>query len=266
MPFRAVRWILVVLFILLDIFLFIWWQDGQAADQKTSQNAQNMIAEIRRQNIDIPPLSDEKSGGYYLAAKQGVNFKPLAEVKTMQKAKMRLDIKQSQVNLRPSGKWVLSRQQEFVDALKTDERLTLAQDYTFSAMLSNIQSQDSRITTYTAIQTYDDLPILSEKAQLRLQTKNRQVTSGTLQQLHDFEYLRDERPLISQETAIVSLYRYNTLKKGDHVKQMTLGYADLVSVNGYEIFVPVWAVWVQNDDQDSRLLMVNAFTSENKTP
>ncbi len=50
------------------------------------------------------------------------------------------------------------------------------------------------------------------------------------------ERLRDARATITEEDAIIALYRYNEIDSGDRLSKGYLSYDRTLTVNGYDIF------------------------------
>ena len=55
MQFKRITVLMLILFVLLDIFLFNWWQAGRVAPIQELRNANaNIILEMKKQGIKLP--------------------------------------------------------------------------------------------------------------------------------------------------------------------------------------------------------------------
>ncbi|HEY4398925.1 MAG TPA: two-component system regulatory protein YycI [Lactobacillaceae bacterium] len=258
MPFKTVRWLLIGLFAVLNLFLFQWWHAGQVAPTVTSNPGAALIKEIKRQHILLPDLRTEQLTGQYLAAvPEQFSAKKTASLT------LKVDRSCTQLTGTFAKKTLLRSQQDFVANLQ-DGSLTLARNFSGSRWYNDWFTKDAT-QRYVAIQLYNNAPILSSKARLTVNMTGEKIKNFTLQRLTAFQKLDEERTLISQQDAVIDLYRYNELHAGDRVLQLQQGYDDVIKVNDHEIFVPVWLVWVQNEAGVNRLLLVNALTGENRT-
>lgn len=51
MQFKRIKILMLVLFVLLDIFLFNWWRAGQTTNEQVADANADIIAEMKKQNI-----------------------------------------------------------------------------------------------------------------------------------------------------------------------------------------------------------------------
>ena len=67
MQFKRIKILMLVLFVLLDIFLFNWWRAGQTTNEQVADANADIIAEMKKQNIVLPTFSRSVQYNSYIA-------------------------------------------------------------------------------------------------------------------------------------------------------------------------------------------------------
>lgn len=255
MQFKRLKVLMLVLFFLLDIFLLNWWRAGQVPNEQVTDANANIITEMKKQKIQLPKFSTTVHYSGYIAAQRG------------NKDTMAL----------PSGLNVTTnRQSDIVTVkLKTPELpeketavsansqnpLTIAKrsGYRYNSVLTADKTNSDRVYS----QRIRGLPVIDDNGTMTFQyNKEGKITGFIQRQLVNVQRLRDDRATITEEEAIVALYRYNELDGGDRLSAGYLSYDKSLTVNGYDIYLPVWA-FEAHSGNEKYVLKINAFTGDN---
>ena len=255
MQFKRITVLMLILFVLLDIFLFNWWQAGRVAPTQVADANANIILEMKKQNIKLPSFSTTIKYKSYLAAQHAKK----AEI-------TRLPSDLSTTNEGDSE--TLVGEFRTTKGLKTrgGEPTSLSPNviaydagYRYNPILTANKTNGDKVYSQVA----NGLPVMTESGTMVFRyDKNGKPTKVVKRQLINTQKLRDDRPLISEEEAIVALYRYNEIDSGDRLSEGYLYYDKILTVNGYDIYLPVWAFEAYSGDE-KYILKINAFTGDN---
>lgn len=103
-------------------------------------------------------------------------------------------------------------------------------------------------------------PVYMTNGQIRFNIRNGYVTGYSQGVLSDIEVLQ-ERPIISQERAVIWLYQYNKIINNSSVEWVKLGYTKLLSVNNNIVYIPTWVIAVKsNSTGNTQYRRINAFS------
>lgn len=255
MQFKRITVLMLILFVLLDIFLFNWWQAGRVAPIQVADANANIILEMKKQNIKLPSFSTTIKYKSYLAAQHA---------------------KKSEITRLPSdlATTTAGDAEELVGEFRTAKGLkprdgeptslspnVIAYDagYRYNPILTANKTNGDKVYS----QVVNGLPVMEEPGTMVFHyDKKGKPINVVKRQLINSQKLRDDRPLISEEEAIVALYRYNELDSGDRLSEGYLYYDKILTVNGYDIYLPVWA-FEAHSGRDKYILKINAFTGDN---
>lgn len=255
MQFKRLKVLMLILFFLLDIFLLNWWRAGQVPNEQVTDANANIIAEMKKQKIYLPKFSSTVQYSGYIAAQRGnektmdlpsgliINSNGQSDVVTIKLKKPELPKKEKN------------------SATNSYNPLTIAHrgGYHYNPILTADQSDSE--TVYS--QRISGLPVISKNGTMTFQyNKEGNITGFVQRQIINVQRLRDERATITEEEAIVALYRYNELDSGDRLSAGYLSYDRSLTVNGYDIYLPVWAFEAQSG-HEKYILKINAFTGDN---
>ena len=136
---------------------------------------------------------------------------------------------------------------------------TYSAGYQFNPVLTADKTNADRVYS----QRIEGLPVIAESGMITFQyNKSGKPLGFTKRQLVNVEQLRDARATITEEDAIIALYRYNEIDSGDRLSKGYLSYDRTLTVNGYDIFLPVWAFEAYSGNE-KYVLKINAFTGDN---
>lgn len=256
MQFKRIKILMLVLFVLLDIFLFNWWRAGQTTNEQVADANADILAEMKKQNIVLPTFSRSVQYNSYIAVQK-------AHKNEIGKLPSTLTWDKN------GGNW-----DELIARFKPDDEIhrddyeaitkqikAVADDsgYHYNAILSAAQPDETKIYS----QRINDLPVMNSAGTMTFRYgKDGKPDTVIKRQLTNIQDLRDDRATLTEEDAIVSLYRYNEIDRGDRLSTGYLGYDKTLSVNGYDIYLPVWVFEVKRQNRHA-ILKINAFTGDN---
>lgn len=257
MQIRQIKILMLILFVLLDIFLFNWWRAGEISGTQVSDANADMITEMRNQNIKLPSFSRTVKYSSYIAAEK-------MKKDNMSKLPNGLVIERSNDETELVARIKVDKNQSKQSSGSSDnstiKKIADEFGYTYNPISTAQQNNDNKIYS----QSINGLPVLSSAGTLTFNHSKDGFTNLTKRELTNIQKLRDDRPTITEEEAIVALYRYNEINSGDVLSSGDLFYYQSLSVNGYDIYLPVWAFNVEKNHQKS-ILKINAFTGDNLT-
>lgn len=255
MQFKRLKVLMLVLFILLDIFLFNWWQAGRVTPNQVADANASIISEMRKQNIKLTRYSTTIRYKSYLAAqhadKQAITALPedLTVTAAGDNESLVADFKTNRLIKKDDNKLVSL----------TPAGIAKAAGYRLNPILTANKTNGDKVYS----QQLNGLPVMTDAGTMVFQyDKNDKPIRVVKRQLIHSQKLRDDRPLISEEEAIVDLYRYNEIDSGDRLSAGGLYYDKTLSVNGYDIYLPVWAFEAYSG-HEKYILKINAFTGDN---
>lgn len=252
MQFKRIQVLMIILFIAVDLFLFNWWRSGRQSDTQVTNASSNVIQEMRRQKIDLPQFSNKREYANYIAAKPDYQFDETYQLLPTYSSKIRQNTLEVQFSQRHNIQ---------LPTQKVAKKIANAQGYQHNALLTQLADDQSYYS-----QTMAGLPVLSVGGQLIFSYNRKQeLTRFTQTKVTHIKRLRDERVTITEKDALIDLYQFNELNNGDVVGRGLLGYDTQLTVNGYDIYLPVWIFVVTHSNGKQQLVKINAFTGENLT-
>ncbi|WP_353989645.1 two-component system regulatory protein YycI [Pediococcus argentinicus] len=256
MNFKRIELMFIVVFAVLDAFLFASFWQNQAGIHTTTNSNRNatILKEMRNDQITFEPLSNSKSKGYYASANNNSN--DLRNMKQLVgqsshlvdgKLVSTLDTPLQVDRIHPSK--VLN------NFVKISSHIIHGTEYEYNSSLST----DDQVV-YT--QMIDDRPVYSHQGQLIFDVNGQGVVNGYTQgYLANIEPLRESDELISQTRAVTWLYQYNEIPNDSRIEWANLGYTRLLSSDNGLVYVPTWVVAIKSkSSQNIQLKRINAFT------
>lgn len=255
MQFKRITVLMLILFVLLDIFLFNWWQAGRVAPTQVADANANIILEMKKQNIKLPSFSTTIKYKSYLAAqhaKKAEITRLLSDLSTTNEGDSEMLVGEFRTT-----KGLKTRGGEPTSL--SPNVIAYDAGYRYNPILTANKTNGDKVYS----QVVNGLPVMTESGTMVFRyDKNGKPTKVVKRQLINTQKLRDDRPLISEEEAIVALYRYNEIDSGDRLSEGYLYYDKILTVNGYDIYLPVWAFEAYSGDE-KYILKINAFTGDN---
>ncbi|KAA8369375.1 hypothetical protein FE410_07470 [Leuconostoc carnosum] len=258
MQFKRIKLLMLILFLLLDIFLFNWWRAGRVVNDQVTDANVNIIDEMKNQKIRLPQFSTKVRYSSYVAAQRGdkqiLDKVSLGKNATISEPKDKNGVIVKFKTAKSLEKNETSRENEF-----DSQSIAAPAGYRYN----NILTLDKNNTDRVYSQHVFGLPVISDYGIMTFQYNNvDKVTGFTQRKLINIEKLRDDRATITEEEAIIALYRYNEIGSGDRLSDGQLSYDTTIHVNGFDIYLPVWAFEAYSG-HEKYILKINAFTGEN---
>jgi len=265
MDFRRVQQILIIVFILLDIFLLTIYLGGMNEVTESSTNVQESIeTRLKKDGISFKKLSTSHKEGYYLSATQ-TNFTQeksalLKQMPKLSNATVTYGEQSLKVTLNHEFSTVKRNYDVLINLFISNSELVVNhQEYKYSSVLSQTTHYP-----YEAVftQYYEELPFYDEAARMKVTIQddddNLNVTDYTQKHLDNIEPLREKSTLISEKEAVSTLYENSEIPANSTIEWMRLGYTQILKVNEKTVYVPVWYVAVKSNNKTS-ISLVNAF-------
>ncbi|QNQ81677.1 hypothetical protein FP435_07515 [Lactobacillus sp. PV037] len=264
MDFKRIKWIFLIVFIGINIFLGVEIIQAPKLLSNTPKynlkNSTTLAKELQNNNIKVPATNNQQSGGYYLAAS--------SDSKWITQAKKQLDGEALILAPNTNEKSLTAKLAEPIEvsknkkeALKEIEKFKdnsqyvyNGKDYVYVADLSSKQD-------YVFLQKTPYGVLYANRARLHINLKDNQIVSYYQRYTNKVFPVRERQTTISSQAAIRSLYTYSELPNNSKVLWIKFAYTKLVQVRGSVIFLPSWVAAIENNDNKSvTYKKVNAFT------
>lgn len=256
MNFRRIQWIFLWAFIVVDLVLgstFFWGTHFSPGSRQQTQ-AQLTLKEMRANGITVPKLADHGQRGYYITATAG-DLATGAGKLSGQDARMDDGQLLATFNhpLAPRRSLGIAHQLDYL--LHNHQRIQHGTAYRYNRALST-----SRERVYT--QVIKGQPVLSPAGQLVFTLNQQGAVTGYRQgYLTATTPLRPENGTISEQQAVVWLYRHSEIPNGTRLGGLTYGYSRLLTRQGKQVYVPTWQVSLKaKGTARGENLRVNAFS------
>ncbi|CAK8054828.1 two-component system regulatory protein YycI [Eupransor demetentiae] len=252
MQFRRILILMLGLALGLDLFLFSVWRTGVTSREMDNDPNASAVAAIEKQGIKLESLSTKTRRINYVAAQSDSSFSATTNKLNLDDQSIKGSALLGTVNLdKNTGN-------EAVPAYA--RALAKKLGYQENTLMTKFYKGNEPEATYVFGQMVDGLPVVAKEGQLQL-SYNRSNHSFDFSQHHltAIKTLHDSREIISEEAAIVALYRYNQLNKGEHLSSGTLAYDTEDTLNGYQIYQPAWVFLKTDKAGNKTFLKINAF-------
>ncbi|MFT9373679.1 two-component system regulatory protein YycI [Liquorilactobacillus hordei] len=258
MNFKRIELIFFIAFIALDIFLFISYSQKDDAvistTKSTNENSlSSVLKSIKGDQITYGELSNKKGKGYYISSSTKNNLQESIsslqnQTVSYQNHKI-VGVFEDSIKIKKS-----SSPQDTLNTVVSDEtKIVDGQSYKYNKNLST-----KNTVVYTQI--IRGTPVYMPNGQIRFTIRNGYVTGYSQGILDDVEILQ-QRPIISQERAVIWLYQYNKLMNNSSVEWVNLGYTKLLTVNNNIVYIPTWVIGVKsNSTGNVQFRRINAFS------
>ena len=232
MDFRRIEWIFLVVFVGLNIFLGISYFQVQQVDLAT-------ITDITRDQIKLPHLSKKTPQGDYLASQANTALSAARSLLVKQQVTISEgDYQELQASLdEPITLKKNQEQQQLATFVKNN--VYHGKEYEYAPALSN----DERIV-------FAQHPkaglIYDRRAVVTLHVNDNRLVSYTQTYLSKLSVLRDRLNLMSEQDAVIALYRDNDIPNNSAIVSTKLAYSYLLDAKGSTVYVPAWYIGVKN--------------------
>jgi len=230
--FRRIEWIFLVVFVGLNIFLGISYFQVQQVDLAT-------ITDITRDQIKLPHLSKKTPQGDYLASQANTALSAARSLLVKQQVTISEgDYQELQASLdEPITLKKNQEQQQLATFVKNN--VYHGKEYEYAPALSN----DERIV-------FAQHPkaglIYDRRAAVTLHVNDNRLVSYTQTYLSKLSVLRDRLNLMSEQDAVIALYRDNDIPNNSAIVSTKLAYSYLLDAKGSTVYVPAWYIGVKN--------------------
>lgn len=256
MNFKRIQEVFLFAFIVIDIFLVLMTKTNHIQnDNSTPDNVNStVIKEMKRDNISVGKLSDQKKAGYYIAATQ--DTKLAKEVNQLRDQDARID----------ENDTISSTFHNPLKVNKQHPETTINQWLQKPGfVLDGKQYKFNRVNSTKTKLVYDQKAIegvfYTPEARLTFNLNDNQRLVGYSQQnLNDIKILHEKADLISQERAVIYLYQYNGIPNNSDVVWTKLAYTKLLHINGKDVYIPTWIIATKTKaSSDVQIHRINAF-------
>ncbi|KRM92671.1 two-component system regulatory protein YycI [Liquorilactobacillus cacaonum] len=259
MNFKRIELIFFIAFVALDIFLFISYSQKDdtviSTSNSTSEDSlSSVLKSIRDDQISYGRLSSKKGNGYYIASPVRndlqLNLDALQNQTATYENHKIVSTFENPIKIKESN-----RPQDTLNSIVDDStKIVDGKEYKYDRSLSTR-------TTVVYTQTIHGIPVYLTSGQLRFSIRSGYAIEYTQGILENIEILHDQKPIISQERAVIWLYQYNKLMNDSTVEWVNLGYTKLLAVNNNVVYIPTWVIAVKsNSTGNIQYRRINAFS------
>lgn len=247
--FKKIQQIFLVAFILIDIFLFLMYQQNSNIQSDNTQTSnETVLKEMRRVRIKFDDPSNKTGNGYYLSAVKNTNLNPQVDNLNNQKIKISNDEIHSNLN-QPISINPDSPSDSIDQLLERNNFILDGKSYKYNQDLS-IKNQ----IVYTQ-KTYG-LDFYGSKITFKVQ--DNQIVSYVQNNLIDVKVLKEKSETISAEKAITLLYQYNGIQDDSSILWTKLTYTKSLKIDNSGVYIPTWLIAIKKDNQIN-YKKINAF-------
>lgn len=256
MDFRRIEWIFLVIFLALDIFLGVSFYQSQKVELSVSKApTTQMITEIKRDQITLPELNNKTPKGAYIASRP--NTLLYQNMRQLQGQSVSFDSNHQVLtsNLTPTVAVKKGEEVATIEKwMKSNRNVLFGSEYVYSKRLSSKN-------IYAFAQHFKEGAIYDDRAMLYVRVEGNRVMGYTQMYTAQPEILRDGIKLVSNEDAVIELYRDNDILNNSKVLWTKLGYTWLLDAKGSSVYVPAWFVGIENrNSRNVTVKKINAIT------
>lgn len=258
MNFKRIQWIFVIAFTIFDVVLASYFLIGThfTAMVKQQSQQQTILKEMRNDEISFANLSTKQQTGYYISGKRA-NSRLAAAVNKLNDQSVRLSNGMLISELTsPIKVSMLNPDQQLNIFIKNSHHVLYGSQYTYNRDLSTANT-----IIYT--QKMEGRAVFGSEGQLRFKVgKNHKVYGYTQTYLNNIQVLRPRAVTISQQEAVIWLYKHNYIPNNSKIRWAKLGYAKTLLTKDQAVYVPTWYVEIKTKSSgDVQHLRVNAFNN-----
>lgn len=258
MDFKRIERILIIAFLLLNIYLvYILWDQRQDVVSTNENQSLNLIQEMENNNISLPIFTLEKENMSYLQANKDMNMQEhfsnldnlVEEISS--DGSTYTAVLSEPLQLSNGGEELTPADVARIDRLvSSEEHIAFGEEYEFLTYQKNLNQ-----VVYT--QRVGDIPILDGTASIRFAVDSNQriiqfeqTYAGNLEMSQDVS-----REIITDKRAVEILYQNNRIPSGARVDRPVLTYHRTLDLEEISMYIPVWYIQIN----DTNLERVNAF-------
>lgn len=257
MNFKRIQEVFLFAFIVIDIFLILMTKNNNIQNDNTASENVNgtVIKEMKRDNISVGKLSDQKKDGYYIAATQDTDLEK--EINYLRDQDARIDDSDTISSTFYSPLKVDQKHPE-----KTINQLLKKPGFVLAGTQYEFNQVDSTKSKLVYDQKAIDGIFYTSEGRITFKLNANDRLSGyTQQKLNDIRVLHEKTDLISQERAVIYLYQHNGIPNNSDVIWTKLGYTKLLHINGKDVYIPTWIITTKTKaSSDVQIHRINAFT------
>ncbi|WP_054657887.1 two-component system regulatory protein YycI [Apilactobacillus ozensis] len=250
MDFKRIQLIFLIVFIMIDIFLFNMFHENRSlqTESVSQSNSSEIVKQMQNDQILVATTpSDKVSEGYYLAAESNDSLKN--SIKDLQNQSARF----SNGFLRSTFKRKWGK--DSIDKIMLNPSyITHGSQYEYAKNLSNAN-------TLVYLQKHDNGTFYSSiYGQIRFNISSDGLVLGYTQSyLSDVRILREKSATISGSKALYNLYQYNEIPNNSKIDWEKLYYTKLLQNN--QVYIPTWVIaFTTGDSSNIQVKRINAFT------
>lgn len=246
MNFRRIQIIFLWGFIIVDILIVIVFFQGifkrwHQVSVTPEQEQVAVLKEMRAHGIKLPHLSRQPQKGSYVM----VQVDDFATLPNLKNASVNLVEQQLNVTYNQPVKGSLT---------KLKQQVMAGKQYHYDR-------HTSTKTRAVLTQLINGQPVLSTAGQLQVRLNQGKIIGYSQGHLLKVTQLQQAAPTISQQQAVINLYRHNDLNDNDQIIAVRLGYAPLNELTDPNLYGPVWQVKVADKtDNHVQMMLVSALT------
>ena len=258
MDFKRIERILIIAFLLLNIYLvYILWDQRQDVVNTNENQSLNLIQEIENNNISLPIFSLEKESLGYLQANKDTNIQEhFSELNNLMEeissdGSTYTATLSEPLQLSSGGEDLTPADLAKIDRLvSSEEQIAFGEEYEYLTYQRNLNQ-----VVYT--QRVGDIPILDGTASIRFAVDSNQriiqfeqTYAGNLEMSQDVS-----REIITDKRAVEILYQNSRIPSGARVDRPVLAYHRTLDLEEISMYIPVWYIQIN----ETNLERVNAF-------
>ncbi|WP_429971703.1 two-component system regulatory protein YycI [Fructilactobacillus sp. Tb1] len=257
MNFKRIQAVFLFAFIVIDIFLVMMTKNNNIQNDNNANESANstVIKEMKRDDISVKKLSNQKKSGYYLSATQDNNLG--SEIVTLKNQDATIDSADTISSTFRTPIKVDAKHPE-----KTINQLIKKPGFVLSGNQYTFNKTDSSKSKLVYDQKAIDGNFYTDDARITFNlNENQRLTGYTQQKLNDVKVLHEKADVISQERAVIYLYQYNGIPNNSDVVWAQLGYTKLLHINGKDVYIPTWIIATKNKSSNhEQIHRINAFS------
>lgn len=261
MDFKRIELIFLCAFLSLNIFLAYTYTQSlvEAVPASEASNVIGIENRLKADKISFDQeFSEETSEGYYLSAEM-TDFKKEADNLSGD----HVDNQRLSRVMQPGSEPIVNRdtiEKDLALFVTKDKRVIAGPDYTY------LNKKVSSPGKYVFTQKYEGLPFNDETSELVIEVKDTgksKLAVTHIEQTHltEIDSLREKQEVISESTAIETLYKSNRIPSEAKILQTQLAYTRIFTVRGKNVYIPAWFVWIESNKKNVQVERINAFSN-----
>ncbi|MDG5472374.1 two-component system regulatory protein YycI [Jeotgalibacillus sp. ET6] len=255
MDWSKTKTIFIIVFLVLNVFLFILFLNKYEDSQLSIRSPLSADERLVEDNITFSELSNEADPQPYLNAKAYEFAQTDVDGLEQQSATVRNDILLASELTQPVDIANPSDPEELEELL--DEFIIGGEDYSFW----KYEEEEQRLIYY---QEFEGMPIyhnITGRMVVQLNDQN-QAVSYEQTMLGTIEKFPDEQDLISPREAFLEYYKLSAVEPNSEVVESELGYYSIIQLTDAasetQVLTPAWKITIEQEDGDREVHYLNA--------